>query len=150
MTKLKQLYDDLHHCYGCTLPKSCVGCPYNGCKAEILQYLKDLNGNFTNRERELLLLGIRNCIVGAGLVMQKYNTQEIQAVMNNFNAELQDLSNKISQDRSIVTCGECVKCATDKCHFYSCTSDVTIGPQEDFFCADGVKREDYSGGILDY
>lgn len=41
MDSFKQMYENLRHCYECDKNQPCLGCPYNGDKLDILQYLSN-------------------------------------------------------------------------------------------------------------
>lgn len=38
---IQEMYEELRRCYECTKAQSCLGCPFNGAKLDILQYLKN-------------------------------------------------------------------------------------------------------------
>jgi len=50
MDSIDEMYKNLRKCYECTIPQSCVGCPYNGTKRDILQYLEKQIGKEQNPE----------------------------------------------------------------------------------------------------
>ena len=41
MISVDEMCKELRRCYECTKKTSCMGCPYNGFKLEVIQYLKD-------------------------------------------------------------------------------------------------------------
>lgn len=53
MISIDEMCKELRRCYDCTLKTSCFGCPYNGSKLDIIQYLKN---NMSEIERKQRLL----------------------------------------------------------------------------------------------
>ena len=53
MISIDEMCKELRRCYDCTLKTSCFGCPYNGSKLDIIQYLKN-NMSEIERKRRLL------------------------------------------------------------------------------------------------
>ena len=41
MMTIDEMREALRKCYECTKNQSCFGCPFNGAKLDILQYLKN-------------------------------------------------------------------------------------------------------------
>lgn len=59
MISIDEMCKELRRCYDCTLKTSCFGCPYNGSKLDIIQYLKNNmseENNMSEIERKQRLL----------------------------------------------------------------------------------------------
>lgn len=95
MSNIPSMIEAIRHCYNCNVPQSCVGCAYNGSKAEILQYLKDLRGDFTDRERELLSLGLLRLMHEADRAYGEIDSDAARSAIKAYRDELQALNIKV-------------------------------------------------------
>ena len=57
MISVDEMCKELRRCYECIKKTSCMGCPYNGSKLDIIQYLKN---NMSEIERKQRLLNKLN------------------------------------------------------------------------------------------
>jgi hypothetical protein len=95
MSSIPEMIETLSHCCHCKEVQPCVGCPYNGGKVEILQYLKDLRGDFTDRERELLSLGILRLMQDSDRAYGEINSDVARIEIKHYRDELQALNVKV-------------------------------------------------------
>lgn len=72
-----------------------MGCPYNGSKLEIMQYLGNLNGDFTNRERELLSLGLLRLMHESDHAAVVIDSDAVRSALKSYRDELQALNIKV-------------------------------------------------------
>lgn len=86
---------DLRHCYECKESQPCMGCPYNGSKLEIMQYLGNLNGDFTDRERELLSIGLLRLMHEADRAYGEIDSDAARSAIKSYKDELQALNIKV-------------------------------------------------------
>lgn len=98
MTDIQSMHDDLKHCYECREVQSCVGCPYNGCKVEIMQYLLDLRGDFTEREQKIINDGIDALKRSVGEAFTSIRHDGVKTALNSYYKELIDLQRKINSN----------------------------------------------------
>lgn len=95
MDSINEMRSNLRRCYDCAETQACLGCPFNGDKLDIIQYLSDLRGNFTDRERELLSIGLLRLMREADKAYGEIDSNAARSAIKAYRSELQSLNTKV-------------------------------------------------------